>query len=153
MEGIRTPDFNYLDGWVSTFGNVVYVDRGTFSATINPVVKWHIVLPRSASQVNGGVPWLSQSKQAYSPSKKNTMKLKTTWTTWMRLSQQLRITMLEATCKDLTAANELLKAKLNDLEGRSRRLNIRIVGIKKGEENRSPTEFVSWLIPRPSQLY
>lgn len=58
-----------------------------------------------------------------------------------------RITVLEATCKDLTAANGLLKAKLNDLEGRSRRLNIRIVGIKEGEENGRPTEFVSRLVP------
>lgn len=39
-----------------------------------------------------------------------------------------RNTMLEATCKYLTAAYGLLKAKLNDLEGRSRRLNIRICG-------------------------
>lgn len=58
-----------------------------------------------------------------------------------------RITVLEATCKELTAANGLLKAKVNDLEGRSRRLNVRIVGIKEGEENGRPTEFVSRLIP------
>lgn len=58
-----------------------------------------------------------------------------------------RITVLEATCKDLSTANGLFKAKLNDLEGRSRRLNVRIVGIKEGEENGRPTEFVSWLIP------
>ena len=25
MEVIGTPDFNYLDGWVNTFGNIVYV--------------------------------------------------------------------------------------------------------------------------------
>lgn len=48
-----------------------------------------------------------------------------------------RIAALEATCKDLTAANGLLKAKLND----------RIAGIKEGEEKGRPTEFVSRLIP------
>ena len=25
MEVIGTPDFNYLDGWVSNFGNIVYI--------------------------------------------------------------------------------------------------------------------------------
>lgn len=39
-----------------------------------------------------------------------------------------RITTLEATCKELQDANSLLKAKVNELEGCSRRLNIRIVG-------------------------
>lgn len=50
-----------------------------------------------------------------------------------------RITGLETTCKELTAAN--------DLESRSRRLKVRIVGIKEGAENSYPTEFVSRLIP------
>ncbi|KAM4573726.1 uncharacterized protein l1td1 [Odontesthes bonariensis] len=58
-----------------------------------------------------------------------------------------RIAALEATCRDLSTANGLLKAKGNDLQGRSRRLNVRIVGIKEGEENGRPTEFVSRLIP------
>ncbi|CAM4735234.1 unnamed protein product [Leuciscus chuanchicus] len=59
-----------------------------------------------------------------------------------------RITALETTCKELQAANTRLSAKLNDLEGRSRRLNIRIVGIKEGEENSRPAEFVSELISK-----
>ena len=25
MEVIGKPDFNYLDGWVNTFGNIVYI--------------------------------------------------------------------------------------------------------------------------------
>lgn len=57
------------------------------------------------------------------------------------------ITVLEATCKELTAANGLLKAKVKDLEGCFRRLNVRIAGIKEGEENGRPTEFVLRLIP------
>ena len=27
MEVIETPDSNYLDGWVNTFGNIVYIWR------------------------------------------------------------------------------------------------------------------------------
>ncbi|CAM4463382.1 unnamed protein product [Leuciscus chuanchicus] len=57
------------------------------------------------------------------------------------------ITALETTCKELQAANTRLSAKLNDL-GRSRRLNIRIIGIKEGEENSRPAEFVSELISK-----
>lgn len=56
------------------------------------------------------------------------------------------ITALESICEALAAANGLLKAKVNDLGSRSRRLNIRIVGIKEGEENGRPTEFVTRLI-------
>ncbi|KAG8014432.1 hypothetical protein GBF38_002787 [Nibea albiflora] len=44
----------------------------------------------------------------------------------------------EATCDELQVANGLLRAKVNGLEGRSRRLNVRIVGIKEGEEKGSP---------------
>lgn len=43
------------------------------------------------------------------------------------------ITALEATCSVLPEINSLLRATLNDLEGRSHRLNIRIVGIKEEE--------------------
>lgn len=57
-----------------------------------------------------------------------------------------RITTLEATCKELQGANRNFNAKLNDLEGRSRRLNIRIIGVKEGEEKGQPTEFISKLI-------
>ena len=58
-----------------------------------------------------------------------------------------RITTLEATCKDLQGANRNLAAKLNDLEGRSRRLNVRVIGVKEGAEKGQPTEFISKLIP------
>ncbi|KAG8000025.1 hypothetical protein GBF38_002147 [Nibea albiflora] len=44
----------------------------------------------------------------------------------------------EATCDELQVANGLLRAKVNGLEGRSRRLNVRIVGIKEREEKGSP---------------
>lgn len=41
-----------------------------------------------------------------------------------------------------------LRSKVNDLEGRSRRNNIKFVGIPEGEEKGNPTEFVSTLIPK-----
>lgn len=59
-----------------------------------------------------------------------------------------RIMALDTTCMELQAANTRLSTKLNDLEGRSRSLNIRIVGIKEGEENNRPAEFVSELISK-----
>ncbi|KAK7945367.1 hypothetical protein WMY93_001095 [Mugilogobius chulae] len=59
----------------------------------------------------------------------------------------VRITALETTCAELQVANGQLKAKINDLEGRSRRQNIRIVGIREGEEKANPTDFVARLIP------
>uniref|UniRef100_A0A096M623 Uncharacterized protein n=1 Tax=Poecilia formosa TaxID=48698 RepID=A0A096M623_POEFO len=36
--------------------------------------------------------------------------------------------------------------KLSDLEGRSRRCNIRVLGIKEGEEQGRPTDFISRLL-------
>ncbi|KAL0188120.1 hypothetical protein M9458_015219, partial [Cirrhinus mrigala] len=41
--------------------------------------------------------------------------------------------------------NKMLKSKLNDLEGRTRRNNIRIVGIPEGAEKGRTTEFVAEL--------
>lgn len=59
----------------------------------------------------------------------------------------VRITALEASYRELQKENGILKAKLSDLEGRSRRLNIRVVGIKEGEEKGNPTGFVTRLLP------
>lgn len=58
-------------------------------------------------------------------------------------SADTRITTLEATCKEVRDANSLLKAKVNELEGRSRRLNICIVGVKEEAEGPRPSKFVS----------
>ncbi|KAL6477455.1 hypothetical protein MHYP_G00132900 [Metynnis hypsauchen] len=44
--------------------------------------------------------------------------------------------------------NEALRLKLDDLEGRSRRNNIKIVGVPEGEEKGKPTEFVANLLPK-----
>lgn len=45
----------------------------------------------------------------------------------------LRLGEVEKVCEDLRAENKSLWAKLNDLEGRSRRLNLKFVGISEGE--------------------
>lgn len=54
----------------------------------------------------------------------------------------------ETSVTELQQENKKLRAKLSDLEGRSRRNNVRILGIPEGEEKGRPTEFVSNLIPK-----
>lgn len=55
---------------------------------------------------------------------------------------------LEAKYTELEGCNTQLHNKVLDLEVRSRRHNIKIVGITEGEEEGRPTEFVSRLIPK-----
>lgn len=57
-----------------------------------------------------------------------------------------RLEQLEATCASLREDNTLLKSKLSDLEGRSRRQNIRIVGLPESVEGPRPTAFFSQLL-------
>lgn len=53
--------------------------------------------------------------------------------------------VMEKTMNDLKVENTRLQAKVNDLEGRSRRNNIKI---PEGEEKGTPTEFICALIPK-----
>ncbi|KAJ8015326.1 hypothetical protein DPEC_G00024960 [Dallia pectoralis] len=55
---------------------------------------------------------------------------------------------LATAINELRKENAFLRAKTNDLEGRSRRNNIKFVGIPEGEEKGNPTEFLSALIPK-----
>lgn len=64
-----------------------------------------------------------------------------------RVEHDSRISELEALCKDIVAANKALYVKLDDLEGRSRRQNIKIAGLQEKVENGRPTEFVEKLLP------
>ncbi|CAL1589471.1 unnamed protein product [Knipowitschia caucasica] len=58
-----------------------------------------------------------------------------------------RLASLEATCVSIHEENKLLKNKLSDLEGRSRRQNVRMVGLPESLElGPRPTEFVSQLL-------
>lgn len=58
-------------------------------------------------------------------------------------STEERIKALEATCSTLSEAYAKLKAKNIDLEGRSRRNNVRIVGLPESIEGPRPTTFFS----------
>lgn len=55
---------------------------------------------------------------------------------------------LEATCSELTASHARLKAKTADLEARSRRNNICIIGLPESVEGQQPTAFFSDLLTR-----
>uniref|UniRef100_A0A8C9YHW0 L1 transposable element RRM domain-containing protein n=1 Tax=Sander lucioperca TaxID=283035 RepID=A0A8C9YHW0_SANLU len=64
------------------------------------------------------------------------------------LDHENRMTCLEKTVASLKDENDALKLKVDDLEGRSRRNNIKIIGIPEQEEGGKPTEFVEALIPK-----
>ncbi|KAJ4923675.1 hypothetical protein JOQ06_014159 [Pogonophryne albipinna] len=57
-----------------------------------------------------------------------------------------RITELEATVSRLTAQAKHVDDRCEDLEGRSRMNNIRLVGISEGLEGPRPTEFIAKLL-------
>ncbi|KAJ7992781.1 hypothetical protein DPEC_G00282260 [Dallia pectoralis] len=57
-----------------------------------------------------------------------------------------RLQKLEDTCATLQQDNVLLRTKLADLEGRSRRQNIRIIGLPESLEGPRPTVFFSQLL-------
>ena len=57
-----------------------------------------------------------------------------------------RVMDLEATCSTLREENTKLKTKVTDLENRSRRSNLRIIGLAESTESGRPTEFFSQLL-------
>lgn len=57
-----------------------------------------------------------------------------------------RVTELENVCSNLRESNTKLAAKVVDLEGRSRRQNIRILGLAEPVEGDRPTQFFSDLL-------
>lgn len=61
-------------------------------------------------------------------------------------TQDQRIQALEDRCAALAESNRKLIAKMSDLEGRSRRNNIRIVGLPECIEGPRPTKFFSELL-------
>lgn len=58
-----------------------------------------------------------------------------------------RISHLEQLCSGPSQENTSLKAKVTDLEARSRRQNIKIAGLPENIEKGNPTRFVSELLP------
>lgn len=65
----------------------------------------------------------------------------------VKAEHESRISALEASCQEILAANKALRAKVDDLEGRSRQQNIKIVGLPENVESSRPTEFVEKLFP------
>lgn len=59
-----------------------------------------------------------------------------------------RLVTLETTCKRLEASSAKLKAKVVDLESRSRRCNLRIIGVPESAEGPQPTAFFSDFLHR-----
>ena len=57
-----------------------------------------------------------------------------------------RLDDLEKVCSTLQRDNEFLREKLADLEGRSRRQNIRIVGLAESIDGARPTDFFAQLL-------
>ncbi|RXN36483.1 LINE-1 type transposase domain-containing 1 [Labeo rohita] len=57
-----------------------------------------------------------------------------------------RVTALESTCSALSKDNEKLKAKLDDFPNRSRRNNIRVIGIPEGSGGSHPSAFIETLL-------
>lgn len=57
-----------------------------------------------------------------------------------------RVITLEKLCSDLAKDNIKMKTKLEDLENRSRRNNIRVIGIPERDEGPRPTAFVEALL-------
>ncbi len=53
-----------------------------------------------------------------------------------------RLTTLKATCSELTASNAKLMAKASDLKSRSRRSNVRLIGLLELIEGPRPTTFL-----------
>lgn len=49
----------------------------------------------------------------------------------------------EAQCASLIKENRSLRLKVDDLENRSRRMNLRVIGIPEGSEEGRPTQFMS----------
>lgn len=54
-----------------------------------------------------------------------------------------RLTAVEKLCSTLQTENTSLKLKLDDLENRSRRQNLRIIGIPEGSEGQNPVAFMA----------
>lgn len=63
-------------------------------------------------------------------------------------NQETRLTCVEKQCAELLDECKRLKDKCNDLESRSRRNNIRLIGVAEKEENGRPTEFIAKLLPK-----
>lgn len=58
-----------------------------------------------------------------------------------------RLSLVEQQCTKMQSENKMLRLKVTDLEARSRRQNIKIIGLPEKIENGHPTEFLAKFIP------
>lgn len=61
---------------------------------------------------------------------------------------EVRLSAVQKQCAELVDECKRLREKTDDLESRSRRNNIRLVGIAEKEESGRPTEFIAELLPK-----
>ena len=108
---------------------------------------WHKVSKMLLQSFNERFDKFEQSFQSILAAQRE-MSERLTTTEDQAADHELRINAMETSVTKLQQENKKLRAKLSDLEGRSRRNNIRIIGVPEGEERGRPTEFVSNLIPK-----
>lgn len=107
---------------------------------------WEKVSDKILRHMNGRFDKLEQTLQVVQSSQRELLE-KVETVEERVLDHETRITSLEETVSGLRDENSALKLKVDDLEGRSRRNNIKIIGIPEQEEGGKPTEFIEALIP------
>lgn len=108
---------------------------------------WEKVSDKMLALINGRFDKLEQKLQEVKDSQDELLE-KVESVEEQMLDHESRITRLESTVSSLKEENGSLKLKVDDLEGRSRRNNIKIIGIPEKEEEGRPTEFVEALLPK-----
>lgn len=108
---------------------------------------WEKVSDKILNHINDRFDKLDQTLQALQGSQKELLE-KVESVEETVLDHESRISSLEEVMAALKDENSALKLKVDDLEGRSRRNNIKIIGIPEQEEGGKPTEFVAALIPQ-----
>lgn len=117
------------------------------SDTEHLLLIWEKVSDKILEHINGRFDKLEQTLQEVQSSQRKLLE-KVELVEEQVLDHENRITCLEKTVSSLKNENDALKLKVDDLEGRSRRNNIKIIGIPEQEEGGKPTEFVEALIPK-----
>lgn len=108
---------------------------------------WEEASDKILKHINVRFDKLEQTLQAVQSSQKELLE-KVEFIEEQVQEQESRISFLEKSFPGLKDENSVLKLKVEDLEGRSRRNNIKIIGIPELEEGGKPTEFIETLIPK-----
>ena len=108
---------------------------------------WEKVSDKILDHINGRFDKLEQTLQEVQSSQRELLE-KVESVEEQMLHHENCMTCLEKTVASIKDENDALKLKVDDLKGRSRRNNIKIIGIPEQEEGGKPTEFVEALIPK-----